>query len=154
TATLCAWGGGNRSAGDGRRRDFFIEVPQMTGGGMPSTKIHQPPAAVPQQAKASISPEHSYYDLSPLKPPVWKWQIAAYFFLGGMSAGALILARLAERFGGGKSFQQITRFGTYAAIAAAAPCPLFLIDDLGDKSRFHHMLRVWKPTSPMNLGTW
>ncbi len=26
--------------------------------------------------------------------------------------------------------------------------------DLGDPLRFHHMLRVFKPTSPMSLGTW
>jgi hypothetical protein len=26
--------------------------------------------------------------------------------------------------------------------------------DLGDPWRFHHMLRVFKPTSPMSLGTW
>jgi Ni/Fe-hydrogenase subunit HybB-like protein len=29
-----------------------------------------------------------------------------------------------------------------------------LVFDLGDPSRFHHMLRVWKPSSPMSLGTW
>ena len=26
--------------------------------------------------------------------------------------------------------------------------------DLGDPPRFHHMLRVFKPSSPMSLGTW
>ena len=26
--------------------------------------------------------------------------------------------------------------------------------DLGDPLRFHHMLRVFKPTSPMSFGTW
>jgi len=30
----------------------------------------------------------------------------------------------------------------------------FLVLDLGDKLRFHHMLRVFKPSSPMSLGTW
>jgi len=33
-------------------------------------------------------------------------------------------------------------------------CPPLLIDDLGMPSRFHHMLRVFKPSSPMNLGAW
>jgi len=37
---------------------------------------------------------------------------------------------------------------------ALAPCPVLLIKDLGDPARFHHMLRVFKPTSPMNLGAW
>jgi hypothetical protein len=31
---------------------------------------------------------------------------------------------------------------------------LMLVSDLGDPLRFHHMLRVFKPSSPMSLGTW
>jgi formate-dependent nitrite reductase membrane component NrfD len=34
------------------------------------------------------------------------------------------------------------------------PCPPLLIDDLGKPERFHHMLRIFKPSSPMNLGSW
>ena len=30
----------------------------------------------------------------------------------------------------------------------------FLVSDLGRPLRFHHMLRVAKPTSPMSVGTW
>jgi formate-dependent nitrite reductase membrane component NrfD len=30
----------------------------------------------------------------------------------------------------------------------------FLVSDLGRPERFHHMLRVAKPTSPMSIGTW
>jgi hypothetical protein len=29
-----------------------------------------------------------------------------------------------------------------------------LVLDLGDPLRFHHMLRVWKPGSPMSVGVW
>jgi len=29
-----------------------------------------------------------------------------------------------------------------------------LIADLGRPERFHHMLRVAKPSSPMSVGTW
>jgi hypothetical protein len=29
-----------------------------------------------------------------------------------------------------------------------------LVSDLGDPLRFHHMLRVFKPGSPMSVGTW
>ncbi len=97
--------------------------------------------------------EPSYYDISILKEPVWKWQIATYFYLGGLSAGAYVLGRVADRIGG-NSQQRTTRVASYVAMAALLPCPALLIDDLGDPKRFHHMLRVWKPTSPMNLGTW
>src|SRR3954471_18257829 len=30
----------------------------------------------------------------------------------------------------------------------------FLVADLGRPERFHHMLRVAKPSSPMSMGTW
>lgn len=104
------------------------------------------------QWTAAASAGASYYDVSLLQPPVWKWQISSYFFFGGVSAGAYLLARLAERFGG-RRFAPVTRAGTWVAFGTVLPCPLLLIDDLGDPKRFHHMLRVFKPTSPMNLGT-
>lgn len=95
----------------------------------------------------------SYYDISMLKPPVWTPEVGVYFFLGGLSASAFTLSRLAERFGGGK-YRALTRSGTAIAALAALPCSPLLIKDLGDPKRFHHMLRVWKPGSPMNLGSW
>jgi Ni/Fe-hydrogenase subunit HybB-like protein len=97
--------------------------------------------------------EHSYYDVSMLKPPVWSWEVAAYFFFGGVSAGAYVLARAAHRFGG-RRYRPVVRAGTAVAALAAMPCAPLLIADLGDPKRFHHMLRVWKPQSPMNLGAW
>lgn len=97
--------------------------------------------------------EPSYYDISILKRPLWGWEIAAYFFLGGLSAGSYMIGRAADRFGSGPT-RDLAKFGSFAALAAILPCPPLLIHDLGDPKRFHHMLRVWKPTSPMNLGTW
>jgi formate-dependent nitrite reductase membrane component NrfD len=95
----------------------------------------------------------SYYDVPMLKAPVWKWEIAGYFFLGGLSAGAYVLGRMAERFGG-REYRDLSRAAAKVAVAAAVPCAPLLIKDLGDPKRFHHMLRVWKPSTPMNLGTW
>ena len=95
--------------------------------------------------------EPSYYDVPILQQPVWKWQIATYFYLGGLSAGAYVLGRAAERVAGN---EDVSRMASYVAMATLLPCPPLLIDDLGDPKRFHHMLRVWKPTTPMNLGTW
>ena len=107
----------------------------------------------PARRKPEIETPTSYYDVPMLKPPVWKWEIATYFFLGGLSAGAYLLARTAARFGG-KRYQDITQAGTAIAATAFVPCAPLLIRDLGDMTRFHYMLRVFKPRSPMNLGTW
>jgi formate-dependent nitrite reductase membrane component NrfD len=38
--------------------------------------------------------------------------------------------------------------------AADLVSPVLLISDLGRPERFHHMLRVVKVTSPMNVGSW
>src|SRR5687767_696382 len=109
----------------------------------------------PQRQPDAIEPkaEPAYHNVSILKSPVWKWEIATYFFLGGISAASYVLARLAER-AGGERYRDLTRAGTYVSFAALLPCAPLLIADLGDRSRFHHMLRIFKPSSPMNLGTW
>ncbi len=107
----------------------------------------------PRRRKQQEEAPRSYYDVSMLKPPVWKWEIATYFFLGGLSAGAYILARMASRFGG-KRYRDIEQAGTFIAAAALVPCPPLLIRDLGDWKRFHYMLRVFKPKSPMSVGSW
>lgn len=112
------------------------------------------PAMPPAPAAQTGGP--SYYDVSILKSPVWKWHVAWYFFFGGVSAGSYVLGRLAERAGGGRGgrYADLARWGTTLGWLSLLPCPPLLIADLGDPKRFHHMLRVWKPSSPMNLGTW
>jgi len=97
--------------------------------------------------------EPKYYDVSFLKPPVWKWEIASYFFFGGLSGGAYLIGQMAEHFGQ-REHEDIAKLASYVSMGALLPCPPLLIKDLGDPKRFHHMLRVWKPTTPMNLGSW
>ena len=40
------------------------------------------------------------------------------------------------------------------ALAALLPSPPLLIMDLGRPERFYNMLRIFKPRSPMSMGTW
>jgi formate-dependent nitrite reductase membrane component NrfD len=40
------------------------------------------------------------------------------------------------------------------ALASILASLYFLVADLGRPERFHHMLRVAKPSSPMSMGTW
>jgi formate-dependent nitrite reductase membrane component NrfD len=107
----------------------------------------------PELGTGPVEPVPGYHDIPMLKPPVWTDMIAWYFFLGGLSGGAYVTARLAERIGGPR-FRGVGAVGTGVAALAALPCAPLLIADLGDPKRFHHMLRVFKPESPMNLGSW
>lgn len=95
-------------------------------------------------------PFHSYYGRAVLKPPVWKWEIPAYLFAGGLSAGSAVLAAGADLTGR----PVLRRAGRVSALVALVAGTYFLIADLGRPERFHHMLRVAKPTSPMSVGTW
>jgi formate-dependent nitrite reductase membrane component NrfD len=94
-----------------------------------------------------------YYDYPVVRRPVWTWEVPAYFWLGGMAAGAFVTASLAQTLGSTDD-RRIAADGYYVAAAALVPCAPLLIADLGRPDRFHHMLRIFKPLSPMNLGAW
>src|SRR5262245_8928437 len=83
----------------------------------------------------------SYYGLPVLHAPHWNWLIIVYFFLGGISSAAYVIASIAELFGGREGVA-IKRAGRYLSLAALIPSPILLILDLGRPERFHHMLRV------------
>ncbi len=105
-------------------------------------------AATPERVK-----EFGYYGLPILKRPFWKWEIALYFVFEGISAGTYVLCTMAD-FVADEGFRDTIRNGRYLAFATLLPCPPLLIADLGRPERFHHMLRIWKRTSPMNHGSW
>jgi len=112
-----------------------------------------PSAEILKKATSAGAKKEGYYGLPMLKRPTWGWEIAWYFFLEGVSAGSFLTASLAAR-SGDKRLRPVMRAGHYTSLLAFIPCPPLLIADLGDPSRFHHMLRVFKPSSPMNLGAW
>ncbi|HUP61917.1 MAG TPA: NrfD/PsrC family molybdoenzyme membrane anchor subunit [Thermoanaerobaculia bacterium] len=93
----------------------------------------------------------TYYDLPLLKPPVWTWEVPAYFFVGG-AAGAVAVLGVAARIAGND--EKLVRDARWiAAIGATVSGPL-LVADLGRPERFLNMLRVFKPQSPMSVGAW
>jgi len=94
-----------------------------------------------------------YYDYPVVRRPVWTWEVPAYFWLGGLAGGAYLTATLAQWFGSTDD-RDVAADGYYLAAAALVPCAPLLIADLGRPDRFHHMLRIFKPLSPMNLGAW
>jgi hypothetical protein len=92
----------------------------------------------------------SYYGRPVIKPPVWKPEIPWYFFLGGLTGASAMLAWAADLTGNRK----LGRNAGIICLAAGTGSPVLLITDLGVPSRFFNMLRVFKVTSPMSVGSW
>ena len=106
------------------------------------------PAGAPMPEASGAS---GYYGLPLLKPPVWTWEVPAYFFVGG-TAGAAACIALAANFTGGDP--RLVRRAQWLAAGGAAISGPLLIADLGRPERFLNMLRVFKPQSPMSVGAW
>ena len=92
----------------------------------------------------------SYYGRPIVRPAPWTHDVAAYLFSGGLAAGSALLAAGGQATGR----PRLRRAGRVAALGAVAASGYFLVADLGRPERFHHMLRVAKPTSPMSMGVW
>jgi hypothetical protein len=92
----------------------------------------------------------SYYDRPVVKAPVWTWEIPLYFFAGGTGGASAALAFAAERAGN----RQLARSAWMVAFAGISASPALLVSDLGRPQRFLNMLRVFKLTSPMSVGSW
>jgi len=97
------------------------------------------------------SPETGYYGIPLLKEPSWTWEIPLYFFAGGASASAAIIGAVANYTGADR---KLVRDARWIAAAGSVISPPLLIADLGRPERFINMLRVFKPQSPMSVGSW
>jgi DMSO reductase anchor subunit len=93
----------------------------------------------------------SYYGRQIVKTPVWKSpDVPLYLFLGGAAGSSSILAALADL----TDRPTLTRVGRLTAGGGAILSVVALVHDLGRPERFLHMLRVFKVTSPLSVGTY
>ncbi|MEO6260838.1 MAG: NrfD/PsrC family molybdoenzyme membrane anchor subunit [Thermoanaerobaculia bacterium] len=106
------------------------------------------PAGAPFPVATAAS---GYYGLPLLKEPTWTWEVPTYFFVGGTAGIAAMLGVASQLTGGDRTLIRHARW--IAAGGAALSAPL-LISDLGRPERFLNMLRVFKPQSPMSVGSW
>src|SRR5690606_22401466 len=88
----------------------------------------------------------SYYGRPIVKAPPCDDKISAYLLRGGVAGGSAMLAGGADRIG----FDALRRNTRLTALTATIGGTIFLIADLGRPERFHHMMRTFKPASPMN----
>ncbi len=98
----------------------------------------------------------TYYDRPMLKKPVWSVDIPIYYFLGGTAGAALTLGAAFQLVARGKSrdLRELAAACHWIGIIGSTAGAAFLIHDLGRPARFLAMMRVFRPTSPMNIGVW
>ncbi len=101
-------------------------------------------------AGGPIPKRPGYYGEAVVKPPVWTWEIPVYFFVGGASGMAPLIA-LAGWFLGNL---ELMRNALWITAAGAIISPILLVMDLGRPQLFLNMLRVFKHRSPMSVGAW
>ena len=93
----------------------------------------------------------SYYGRPVIKEPVWGApDVAGYLFFGGLAGASSVLAAGAH-LSGYRELARVAKLGALGAISLSAAA---LVHDLGRPARFAHMLRVFKPSSPMSVGSW
>jgi hypothetical protein len=93
----------------------------------------------------------SYYGRPVIKEPAWEVpDVTAYLFLGGLAGASSVLAAAAQA-SGHRELARTAKLGALGAISLSAAA---LVHDLGRPRRFVNMLRVFKPSSPMSVGSW
>ncbi len=93
----------------------------------------------------------SYYGRPVIKEPVWRSpDVPGYLFLGGLAGASSVLAAGAQLSG----YRELARVAKVGALGAISLSAVALVHDLGRPGRFANMLRVFKPSSPMSVGSW
>jgi hypothetical protein len=93
----------------------------------------------------------SYYGRPVIKEPVWQApDVAGYLFFGGLAGASSVLAAAASVSG----HRELARAAKVSALGAISLSAAALVHDLGRPARFINMLRVFKPSSPMSVGSW
>jgi formate-dependent nitrite reductase membrane component NrfD len=95
----------------------------------------------------------AYYGLPAVKPSYYGWEVAVYFLVGGLASAAQFLATAISLFGR-REDRPVIRAGRYIALAGALASPGLLIADLHTPQRWYNMLRIFRRTSPMSIGSW
>jgi hypothetical protein len=94
------------------------------------------------------------YENGPVtKVPGWHGIIAWDALLNGMAMGLFLAAAVSE-LAAPAVFMRVAKVAYPVALVLLLVDLGLLVLDLGDPFRFHHMLRVFKPGSPMSVGTW
>jgi len=85
---------------------------------------------------------------------IWGWQVSLYLFLGGLTAGVMILTALLRLIGKADALSRWARWLPFAAPVAISIGMLMLFLDLAHKEHVWRFFMTWRPLSPMSWGAW
>ena len=138
----------------GRGIDPRLGSLEGEGAQQVATDVPEEPGVWTQIPSATRGPEAgTYYELPAIKEPVWIWAVPAYFFAGGAAGAAGALGATAQVFDGVNLRGLVINCRRIEAAGCLAGTVLLIID-LGRPERFLNMLRVFRATSPLSVGSW
>jgi hypothetical protein len=97
--------------------------------------------------------EPGYLSQDVTKVPGWHGLVAWDLLFNNLTTGLFLFAAVGELAAPGL-LGRVAKSAYPVALVFLLTDLVMLVSDLGDPLRFHHMLRVFKPSSPMSLGTW
>jgi hypothetical protein len=102
------------------------------------------------QPQTSLS---GYANRPVTKAPDWHGLVAWDLLFNNLTTGLFLVAATSE-LAAPSVFTPVAKVAYPVALVLLLADLICLVLDLGDPLRFHHMLRVFKLSSPMSLGTW
>lgn len=139
---------------DGRNIDAEIGTLDGEAAGQTTLSRQLPsPQAFPYTPSRYGNGGPTYYETPLLKQPVWIWSVPAYFHVGGVVGVGAALGAAAQLMAP-DSMRSLVMKTRRIATAGGALSAALLIHDLGRPERFLNMLRVFRVTSPMSMGSW
>ncbi|MCA9795441.1 MAG: polysulfide reductase NrfD [Candidatus Eremiobacteraeota bacterium] len=126
-----------------------LDRPTRAGSSQTLTSRDQYPTY--HQVPGEQVDDPTYYDLPVLKKPVWEAAVPLYFYFGGVAGAAGALAAVGQLWGASPSLVKKLRWLNLVGTGIGSA---LLIEDLGRPERFLNMLRVFRPSSPMSVGSW
>jgi protein NrfD len=110
-------------------------------------------APPPWQAGRTTYRGENYYGLPAVKRSYYGWKAAASYFAEGTGGVSQIVAAVAD-LTGREEDRPLVRAGRYIAFAGSVTAGALFILDLHTPRRWYNMLRIFRRTSLMSIGSW
>jgi len=95
----------------------------------------------------------TYYGQPAVKSSYYGWKVALYTILGGIAGAAQAIVSMAQLLRPHRA-RALRSDGRVLSLAGTAAGAALLVADLHTPQRWYHMLRIFRPTSAMSLGTY